>query len=1637
MGQRPTWVACLFGALTATATWGGVFPVVGPQDFERAGGRPEVFSERFTVRDPGAPHTLRVTNGGGDGRYARISSAVVTLNGEEILAPRDWSQQVTVIERPLALAAENVLTIELRSRGGITIEIVGIDEVAPSLTARPDPPPNAAGWNHSAVTVHFECADTTSGIALCPEPVTVTTDGADQVVSAVASDRAGNETVVAVPVSIDRRAPALAILAPTAGARLFEAELGVSGEATDELSGVAEVDCNASPAGVTDDRFDCEVTLVPGANTLTVEALDRAGNAGSARLTVDFVPDREPPELVLRSPSEPLVINDRTPALVVEYSDPSGVDPSSVEITLDGASLEVGCTVEATEARCEAPELVPGLHRLGATVADRWGNRATFDFDFTLSLKLDISIDEPAPGRLTRDDHVRVAGEVDPAAVAVRVNGMPAELADGAFTLVEFPLHEGTNTIAAVAQDAHGTVGVDSVEVTVDTTPPQVRITSPADGTSTSEPSLTVTGLVNDLTVGTINGTEVTVNVNGIAAEVTHRSFLARRVPLAPGTQRVEAVAVDRAGNSRSHHIEVLREELSGGAIRKLAGDGQIAPILTRLPEPLVVEVIDAAGRPVGDTRVIFRVVQGNGTLENGQRVVLVTTDAQGRAQAAYRLGDRSGVGVNQVRVTPVGHPGEVVFSARATNGAPVSIHVASGTDQSGLVGERLARPLVAVVMDGGHNPIAGVAVVFEVTQGGGRVAGGGRAVAISDGSGMSAAVFTLGPHAGFDRHLVAARFEGLTKEPAVFKASAFVAGDPATTRVSGVVLDNQAEPVPGVTMRIDGTDLATASDDQGRFVLEGVPVGHVMLSVDASTAARPGTWASLHFEMLTLAGIDNTLEKPIYILPLAQDSSRLVGGGEDVTLTVPEIPGLELTVLAGSTTFPDGSRTGVVSVTPVHADKIPMSPEAGMQPRVIVTIQPAGTRFDPPAAIAFPNVDGLAPGTVTEMFSFDHDIGDFVSIGTGTVSGDGLVVRSDPGFGVVKAGWHCSAQTSPDGSSANLTVRFRQQSPLPVCLNTRFTVTAEGRPPRDAAYGWEIDDPEILGFTPAANAPPPIDLDRICRGTAPVAACPDAAACSQDVMAKKPGTAHLRVALGCCTTRTLSPVAELEVRVIETDLDVDSKNTQGFGLPANDPVVDELENDSPLPGKIVFTNDNDDDDDGIRDDLDGFNRDPAKVEDDENPGERFVPLVLRLPEVFDPATATIEVDYRASPPSEPVKKRTGFFRIWTVPGNQRRNGTDVKGGGDFLAPGVYDARELGLGGAGEVTWYIEGIKPTEKGADRLITVDIDPDGGGPLRLCKDMLKITVVKPSLRADRFYERVGDPETPEPGRPWNLVGVRGQPGDEVGITVTIEPDTPAIRQVLPWAGRTIRVPIDQAVRQEVVVDLGDYDQDRKIHVWPTWVELEFHNTDGDHLDSRNDAKTNTFCPRTGFELGLPAACEVVPKRLATCNQMEIQGEVLPVAVTKLEGVQFDFKRTKEVKTWVKYSATDPWQTDCTKPAACGTGDDDFKNTDEDLHDQNGFIWVIDTVCHGGIGPQGGFAARDATFFEVVHLILNATIRNDTTPLADPNRIVSDPMGWHGQLRLKIRTRYDPDWLVRDTSGSNAIEEGTITIGAQPQP
>ncbi|MCP4662258.1 MAG: DNRLRE domain-containing protein, partial [bacterium] len=108
------------------------------------------------------------------------------------------------------------------------------------------------------------------------------------------------------------------------------------------------------------------------------------------RLRIEIQPvaaDTTAPEVALTTPDQPYVINDDSPELVVSYFDPgSGVDPSSVQLVLDGADITDTCAVCAWRASCESPLLSDGSHSLSVDVVDNQGNLAHEVFEFAVLL---------------------------------------------------------------------------------------------------------------------------------------------------------------------------------------------------------------------------------------------------------------------------------------------------------------------------------------------------------------------------------------------------------------------------------------------------------------------------------------------------------------------------------------------------------------------------------------------------------------------------------------------------------------------------------------------------------------------------------------------------------------------------------------------------------------------------------------------------------------------------------------------------------------------------------------------------------------------------------------------------------------------------------------------------------------------------------------------------------------------------------------------------------------------------------------------------------------------------------------------------------------------------------------------------
>src|SRR6185295_10677718 len=151
---------------------------------------------------------------------------------------------------------------------------------------------------------------------------------------------------------------------------------------------------------------------------------------------------------------------------------------------------------------------------------------------------------------------------------------------------------------------------------------------------------------------------------------------------------------------------------------------------------------------------------------------VVATSDAQGRAQARWSLGNRAGAGSNVVEAYSVGFQGTAIFTASGTQGAAGKIVVDTGNDQIGAIGQALPRPFIAVVVDGGNNRLGGVPVTFTVQHGRGSLGGQTTYDVVTDSDGRAAATLTLGLQEGNDNHLGSATFASNTGFPAAFTAS-------------------------------------------------------------------------------------------------------------------------------------------------------------------------------------------------------------------------------------------------------------------------------------------------------------------------------------------------------------------------------------------------------------------------------------------------------------------------------------------------------------------------------------------------------------------------------------------------------------------------------------------------------------------------------------------------------------------------------------------------------------------------------------------------------------------------------------------------------------------------------------------------
>lgn len=581
--------------------------------------------------------------------------------------------------------------------------------------------------------------------------------------------------------------------------------------------------------------------------------------------------------------------------------------------------------------------------------------------------------------------------------------------------------------------------------VTQDSQPPNLFIDFPPDGVEITTATTDVAGRVGDLLSGFMG---LAVTVNGVQAIVdvgigNNGTFFAQGVPLTPGAANtIEAIATDELGNSTMRQIEVTQLQIppSTPQMVVLSGNAQTGQVGTVLLAPIAVLMTHGDGTPFANKIVTFDVNRSDGRLTadgtgEGSLMLQVRTDANGEAEAFWQLGSDAGCGNNRIAATSTSIAGTVLFCASATPAPAAQINVGSGNNQRGEAGGSTPEPLRVWVNDA-CNGIPNIPITFSVVEGGGSVNGLNEVTVPTSDTGHAEVDFQLGLNAG--ANVVEATFPTNPRLPATFTATGLIRDETQATSFSGLVLDNGRRPVQGARCTLTvGTDVLpfVDSDIDGRFRFENVPgSGSAHLNVDGLVAFHvggeegtdipPGTFPGLAYETTVVPTAENSLPTPVLLPELNPNNARVFDNTQDVELTIEGMEGLKLIVKAGSMTRADGSvpsqaDPAIITLNQVHHDDVPMPMPDGAAPPFAWTLQPAGATFDPPVGIVYPNMTGLPPGSITYFLSFNHDTNKFEIVASGHVLDDGSCSVSDPGAGIVRAGWACQCPPYPPTGNA------------------------------------------------------------------------------------------------------------------------------------------------------------------------------------------------------------------------------------------------------------------------------------------------------------------------------------------------------------------------------------------------------------------------------------------------------------------------------------------------------------------------------------------------------------------------------------------------------------------------------------------
>lgn len=543
------------------------------------------------TRDTTAP-VLRITSPseGYTSEYQEIEvwgivdddSATLTVNGATAKVFKRGAETYFTASGIRLMEGRNIITVKAIDEAGNTgSATVTVTYVVKNSAITIQYPLNGSTVNYQRLEIWGTLADNITNVMVngIPARIAGNTFSAGitlveglNIITVSAYDMAGRMVTKSITVThqyMDTSVPAISITSPSYGSTLAENTITATGTIDDNS---AIVTVNGINAVVSNNTFTASnISLMEGANIISVTAADPAGNTSSSSIVVYL--DMVAPTVLSTAPLSNAADVALDSNITVNFSE--AIDSSTIStsnIILSSASGPVSGTVTYVASSA----IFTPLNMLSSNtvytaaikggpdgVKDIAGNALIGDYVWIFKTEekvVKISIIEPQDGAIVNKETAVIKGKIkyQTSDAGIKVNGIVAEI-NGENWVAVIPLAVGQNTIEVTATDNSG--NTDTQTITINTASTKQSVTITTNPTSGIAP-LNTTFSIGTSISNTVTSYKIDFDGDGVTDQETTTSGITHTYGT-PGIYYPTVAVTDSLGNTYTETtaINVLSKE--------------------------------------------------------------------------------------------------------------------------------------------------------------------------------------------------------------------------------------------------------------------------------------------------------------------------------------------------------------------------------------------------------------------------------------------------------------------------------------------------------------------------------------------------------------------------------------------------------------------------------------------------------------------------------------------------------------------------------------------------------------------------------------------------------------------------------------------------------------------------------------------------------------------------------------------------------------------------------------------------------------------------------------------------------------------------------------------------------------------